>query len=225
MTGEAGAPGIPQTTLLDNGVQIVTESIRGVRSAAVGVWVRQGAAHEPRAALGSSHMLEHMAFKGTRRRTSREIALSLESLGGSLDAYTSREHTSYQARVLDENLPEAVDILADLVLDPLLEEKDLEREKEVVLEEISTVEDTPDDLVFELHGDRMWGDTPTATPSWDLGNPCRPWSGATWSTSTRGATRGRSSWLRRPATSTMRRSWTWSGPDSVVSTPERSVSP
>ena len=156
MNGRA-VPGIPQTTQLDNGIQVVTEGILGVRSAAVGIWVRQGSAHEPEALLGSSHMLEHMAFKGTKRRTSRQIAMALESLGGSLDAYTSREHTSYQARVLDENLSEAVDVLADLVLDPLLEERDLEREKEVVLEEISTVEDTPDDLVFELHGDGMWG--------------------------------------------------------------------
>jgi len=154
---DGGAPGVPRSTHLDNGVHVVTESIRSVRSAAVGVWVRQGAAHEPRAVQGSSHMLEHMAFKGTRRRTARQIAMALESLGGSLDAYTSREHTSYQARVLDENLPEAVDVLSDLVLDPLLEQRDLDREKEVVLEEIATVEDTPDDLVFELHGDRMWG--------------------------------------------------------------------
>ena len=90
MTGEAGAPGIPQTTVLDNGVQVGTESIRGVRSAAVGVWVRQGAAHEPRAALGSSHMLEHMAFKGTRRRTSREIALSLDVPLGTVKARIHR---------------------------------------------------------------------------------------------------------------------------------------
>ena len=156
-SSQRAAPGVPRTTTLDNGLQIVTESILGVRSAAVGVWVRQGAAHEPLRILGSSHMLEHMAFKGTRSRTSHQIALALESLGGSLDAYTSREHTSYQARVLDEDLPEAVDVLADLVVHPLLEARDLEREKEVVLEEISTVEDTPDDLVFELHGERMWG--------------------------------------------------------------------
>ncbi len=157
MTGEGAEPGVPRSTELENGLQVVTESILGVRSAAVGVWVRQGAAHEPLRVLGSSHMLEHMAFKGTRSRTPHQIALALESLGGSLDAYTSREHTSYQARVLDENLPEAVDVLSDLVVHPLLKAKDLEREKEVVLEEIATVEDTPDDLVFELHGDRMWG--------------------------------------------------------------------
>ena len=145
---------------LDNGVRVLSESIPGVRSASVGVWVKQGAVHEAPLDLGSSHLLEHLVFKGTKRRTSKELALSLESLGGSLDAYTSREHTSFQARVLDEHLPEALDVLADLVLDPLLQEEDLALEREVVLEEISTVEDTPDDLVFELHAERLWGGHP-----------------------------------------------------------------
>src|SRR6185436_17142878 len=108
-------------------------------------------------ALGASHLLEHLVFKGTERRTARDLALALEGLGGSLDAYTSREHTSFQGRVLDENLSEALDVLADLTLSPLLKGEDLDLEREVVLEEISTVEDTPDDLVFELHGERLWG--------------------------------------------------------------------
>ncbi|HSH74063.1 MAG TPA: pitrilysin family protein, partial [Longimicrobiales bacterium] len=94
--------------------------------------------------------------KGTARRSAAEIAVALEGLGGSLDAYTSREHTSYQARVLDEHLPQALDVLADLVLDPLLEESDLKLEREVVLEEIAQVQDTPDDLVFELHSESLW---------------------------------------------------------------------
>lgn len=143
-------------TLLPNGVEVLSERIPGVRSVAIGVWVRQGAAHEDEVDTGASHLLEHMVFKGTRKRTAPEIAFALEGLGGSLDAYTSREHTSYQARVLDENLPEALDVLADLVLDPLLREEDLELERQVVLEEIAQVEDTPDDLVFELHSERLW---------------------------------------------------------------------
>ena len=110
---------------LANGIQVLSEKIPGVRSAAVGVWVRQGAAHEAPADTGASHLLEHMVFKGTRKRTAMEIAHALEGLGGSLDAYTSREHTSYQARVLDEHLPQALDVLADLVVDPRLEEEDL----------------------------------------------------------------------------------------------------
>jgi predicted Zn-dependent peptidase len=147
-------------SVLANGVRVLTERIPGVRSVSVGVWIRQGAAHETPEIMGASHLLEHMVFKGTKRRSAREIALSLESLGGSLDAYTSREHTSYQARVLDEHLPLALDVLADLVLAPLLREEDLSLEREVVLEEIATVEDTPDDLVFDLHGSRLWGDHP-----------------------------------------------------------------
>ncbi|HSM61338.1 MAG TPA: pitrilysin family protein, partial [Longimicrobiales bacterium] len=147
-------------TQLDNGIRVLTERIDGVRSVATGVWVRQGAAHEPDELAGASHLLEHMVFKGTRRRTAHEIALSLESLGGSLDAYTSREHTAYQARVLDEHLPEALDVLSDLVVAPRLDEADLELEREVILEEIAQVEDTPDDLVFELHAERLWRDHP-----------------------------------------------------------------
>lgn len=146
--------------LLPNGIQVLSEEIPGVRSASVGVWVRQGAAHEGPAEMGASHLLEHLVFKGTERRTAHDLALALEGLGGSLDAYTSREHTSFQARVLDEHLPEALDVLADLALAPLLRPADLDLEREVVLEEISTVEDTPDDLVFELHGERLWGAHP-----------------------------------------------------------------
>lgn len=145
---------------LDNGIQVLSEKIPGVRSAAVGVWIRQGAAHEDLADTGASHLLEHMVFKGTGKRSSLQIAHALEGLGGSLDAYTSREHTSYQARVLDEHLPEALDVLADLVIDPRLEDEDLSLEREVVLEEIAQVDDTPDDLVFELHSERLWGEHP-----------------------------------------------------------------
>ncbi len=149
-----------QDDTLSNGTRVVTEKVPGVRSAAVGVWITQGSAHEPPARLGISHMLEHMVFKGSQRRTAQELAIALEALGGSLDAYTTREHTSYQARVLDEHLPEAFDVLSDLILHPALRASDLELEKKVVQEEISAVDDTPDDLVFELHGERFWAGHP-----------------------------------------------------------------
>ena len=110
--------------------------------------------------MGVSHMLEHMVFKGTPRRSAKELALALETLGGSLDAYTSREHTAYQAKVLDEHLPQAADVIADLVFRPLLRASDLSLERKVVLEEINTVDDTPDDLVFELHNAQLWGQHP-----------------------------------------------------------------
>jgi predicted Zn-dependent peptidase len=156
-------------TMLDNGIRVLSEQIPGVRSVAAGVWVRHGGVHDTDVHAGASHLLEHMVFKGTERRSAREIALSLEGLGGSLDAYTSREHTSYQARVLDQHLGEALDVLADITLSPLIRDRDLELEREVVLEEIAEVEDTPDDLVFELHGERLWGGHPYGRPI--LGTP------------------------------------------------------
>jgi predicted Zn-dependent peptidase len=132
----------------------------GVRSVAFGAWVRSASIHEARERMGVSHMLEHMVFKGTRNRTARDIALALEVLGGSLDAYTAREHTSFQARVLDEHLPQAADVVADLMFRPMLRAADLSLERKVVLEEISMVDDTPDDLVFELHNEALWGGHP-----------------------------------------------------------------
>lgn len=143
-------------TELDGGLSVLTERVSGVRSASVGVWVRYGSAHESPAELGAAHLLEHLVFKGTARRSARDIAVVLERLGGSVDAYTAREHTCYQARVLGEDLEVALDVLADLVVAPCLREDDLAIEREVVLEEISMVEDTPDDLVFELHSAALW---------------------------------------------------------------------
>jgi predicted Zn-dependent peptidase len=140
----------------DNGVTVLSEVLPGVRSVAVGIWVRASSAHEDAAKMGVSHLLEHMVFKGTERRSARDIALELEGRGGALDAFTGREYTSYQARVLDEDLPRALDVLTDLVRNPALRETDLELERKVVLEEISTVEDTPDDLVFDLHSRALW---------------------------------------------------------------------
>ncbi|MGH7620072.1 MAG: M16 family metallopeptidase, partial [Gemmatimonadaceae bacterium] len=110
--------------------------------------------------MGVSHLLEHMVFKGTERRSAHQIALSLEALGGSLDAYTSREHTVYQGRVLDEHLTEAADVIADIVFRPTLRQSDLVLERKVILEEIGMVEDTPDDIVFELHNEALWGEHP-----------------------------------------------------------------
>ncbi len=132
----------------------------GVRSVAFGAWVRAASLHESPEKMGVSHLLEHMVFKGTPTRSAKEIALALEILGGSLDAYTAREHTSYQARVLDEHLSEAADVLVDLIFRPTLQPADLTLEKKVVLEEINTVDDTPDDLVFELHNAQLWGTHP-----------------------------------------------------------------
>ncbi len=147
--------GLHQTSA-PNGVTVLTEDLPGVRSVAVGIWVRSASAHEPAPKMGVSHLLEHMVFKGTERRSARQLALALEVRGGSLDAYTGRDCTSYQAHVLDEDLPLAVDVLTDLVRRPLLRDRDLAPERNVVLEEINGVADTPDDLVFELHAETLW---------------------------------------------------------------------
>ena len=147
-------------TVVPNGLTVLSEHMPGVRSVAFGAWVRAASLHETPDKMGVSHLLEHMVFKGTARRSARQIALELEALGGSLDAYTSREHTVYQARVLDEHLDVAADVIGDFVFAPLLRKADLELERKVVLEEIGMVDDTPDDLVFELHSEALWGTHP-----------------------------------------------------------------
>lgn len=152
----ANASGLHRTEL-PNGLTVLSEAVPGARSVAFGAWVRAATLHEQASEMGVSHFLEHMVFKGTRTRTSQEIALSLESLGGSLDAYTEREHTSFQARVLDEHLPEAVAVIGDLIFDPLLRASDLALERKVILEEISMVDDTPDDVIFDIHNRALWG--------------------------------------------------------------------
>lgn len=139
-----------------NGLTVLTETMPSLRSAAAGIWVRTASAHEPLEQMGVSHLLEHMVFKGTARRSAREIALALESRGGSLDAYTGRDHTTFQARILDADLPLAVDVLTDLVRRPQLRDDDLAKERGVILEEIAMVEDSPDDLVFDLHAGALW---------------------------------------------------------------------
>ena len=145
-----------------NGLTVLSEYMPGRRTVAFGVWVRYGTLHERREQMGLAHLLEHMVFKGTTSRTARDLAFSLESLGGSLDAYTEREFTSYQARVLDRHLETAVDVVGDLVFHPKLAEADLALERQVILEEIGMVEDTPDDLIFDLHNEALWGEHPHA---------------------------------------------------------------
>jgi predicted Zn-dependent peptidase len=156
----ASSPAGVERSVLPNGLTIVSESVPGVRSVALGAWVKSASVDEAPAVMGVSHMLEHLCFKGTANRTARDIAASLESLGGSLDAYTAREHTAFQARVLDEHLGQAVDVMGDVMFHPLLRPEDLDLERKVVLEEISMVEDTPDDVVFELHNAELWGPHP-----------------------------------------------------------------
>ncbi|HEU4584618.1 MAG TPA: pitrilysin family protein [Gemmatimonadaceae bacterium] len=151
-------------TDLPSGLTVLSEYMPGARSVSFGAWVKAASVHERPERMGVSHLLEHMVFKGTANRSARDIALALEVVGGSLDAYTAREHTSYQARVLDEDLVRAADVIGDLLFRPTLRAADLRLERKVVLEEIAMVEDTPDDLVFDIHSEVMWGGHPYGYP-------------------------------------------------------------
>ena len=148
----------------DTGVRIVLERIPHVRSCSIGVWITRGSRHESTEKVGISHFLEHMVFKGTPRRTTREIATSIESVGGILDAFTSREYTCYHVRVLDEHISLAIDVLSDLLNSPLMSEENIEREKQVIYEEIRNMEDTPDDLIHQLYSKTIWGESPLGYP-------------------------------------------------------------
>ncbi len=154
---------------LSNGVRLVTESMPHVRSVSLGVWLARGSRHEADAQSGMAHFVEHMLFKGTESRSARAIAQEIDSMGGHLDAFTSKEYAGYYIKVLDEHVPRAFDILSDLVLHPAFPGDELSREKQVVLEEIKMVEDTPDDLVHELFTEHYWRGHPLGRPI--LGTP------------------------------------------------------
>lgn len=147
-----------QKSILPNGLIIVSEKIPYSRSVSLGVWVKSGSRQEHRLNNGIAHFLEHMLFKGTRRRSAREIARSLESVGGYLNAYTSKEQTCYYADILDTQLPRAVDVLSDMLCNSLFAEREIEKEREVILDEINSVEDTPDDLVQDIFMEKLYPD-------------------------------------------------------------------
>lgn len=153
-----------RVTTLPSGLRIVTDRLAHLQTAALGVWIGAGSRHERPSEHGLSHLLEHMAFKGTRRRTAREIAEEIEAAGGDLNAATSTEYTSYYAHVLAEDVPLALDIIADILTDSTFDAAELEREKGVILQEIGAVEDTPDDLVFDLFNACAFPDQPIGRP-------------------------------------------------------------
>jgi len=151
-------------TVLPNGIRVVTERMPHVRSVAVGIWVDTGSRNERAGRGGMSHLIEHLVFKGTTSRTAEEIARTMDSVGGQMDAFTAKEHTCFYVQVLDEHLPMAVGLLADILLNPLFDADELEREKSVVLQEIKMVEDTPDDMIHDLFAARAWAGHPLALP-------------------------------------------------------------
>src|SRR4026209_2932772 len=150
--------------VLDNGLRLITETMPHVRSVTIGVWLMRGSRHESDQRGGIAHFVEHMLFKGTHNRTAEDIAQAIDSIGGQLDAFTAKEYASYYIKVLDEHVPLAVDLLADIVMRPAFAPDELERENKVILEEIKMVEDTPDDLVHELFTESFWDGRPLGRP-------------------------------------------------------------
>jgi len=151
-------------SVLPNGMRILTERMPHVRSVAVGVWVETGSRHEVESRGEVSHLIEHLVFKGTATRSAEAIARTMDSVGGQMDAFTTKENTCFYVQVLDEHLPLAVDLLTDILLHPLFDAEELEREKSVVLQEIRMVEDTPDDIIHDLFAAQIWGGHPLARP-------------------------------------------------------------
>lgn len=153
-----------QSTKLPNGIAVLTEHMPGLRSVTAGIWVRRGSRHESPELNGICHFIEHSVFKGTRRRSARDIAVETDRLGGHFDAYTTHEMTGFATKVADTAIAQAIDLLADLVANPRFDQEDLVREQRVILEEMKMVEDTPDELLGELFNAAYFPDQPLGRP-------------------------------------------------------------
>lgn len=151
-------------TVLPSGLRIVTEEEKSVRSAAFGIWVNVGSRDESNSTAGASHFLEHLLFKGTKKRTSLDISSSIEAVGGETNAFTSKEYTCFYARVIDEHLPLVVDVISDLITSSVVKKEDVDAERKVVLEEIAMRDDDPSDLIHDLFLEKYYGDTPLGRP-------------------------------------------------------------
>jgi predicted Zn-dependent peptidase len=151
-------------TVLPSGLRIVTEEVPSVRSAAIGIWVNVGSRDETPAVAGASHFLEHLLFKGTTRRTALEISATIEAVGGEMNAFTSKEYTCFYARVIDTDLPMAIDVVSDLITSSIVSALDVDAERKVVLEEIAMRDDDPSDLVHDLYAETYYGDTQLGRP-------------------------------------------------------------
>ncbi len=151
-------------TVLPSGLRIVTEEVPSVRSAAIGIWANVGSRDETPAVAGASHFLEHLLFKGTTRRTALEISATIEAVGGEMNAFTSKEYTCFYARVIDTDLPMAIDVISDLITSSIVSALDVDAERKVVLEEIAMRDDDPSDLVHDLYAETYYGDTTLGRP-------------------------------------------------------------
>src|SRR5256714_5665483 len=150
--------------VLPNGLTVLTEEMQQIRSASIGIWIKTGSRNEEADRNGISHFVEHMLFKGTTSRSAQDIARQVDSIGGNMDAFTAKECICFNIKVLDEQLPIAMDILSDLVLNPVFAAKDILRERGVILEEIKMDEDNPDYLVHEIFTQNFWKDHPLGKP-------------------------------------------------------------
>ncbi|MFH1014445.1 MAG: pitrilysin family protein [Nitrospirota bacterium] len=144
-------------TYLENGIPVVMEQVKDVRSVALGIWVKVGSRNEPPEKNGISHFLEHMFFKGTQKRSAKDIAIDTDSIGGDLNAFTSRENTTFYIKVLDEYFDKGIELLSDIFLHSAFPENDVEKERGIIKEEIKMVEDTPDDYIHDLFNQTIWG--------------------------------------------------------------------
>ncbi|NDC52417.1 MAG: insulinase family protein, partial [Actinobacteria bacterium] len=151
-------------TVLPSGLRIVTEEVAGVRSAAFGIWVNIGSRDESAKVAGASHFLEHLLFKGTTSRSALDISAAIESVGGEMNAFTSKEYTCFYARVIDTDLPIAIDVISDLITSSVARPEDVDAERKVVLEEIAMRDDDPSDLVHELFAETFYGETQLGKP-------------------------------------------------------------
>lgn len=149
---------------LSNGIRVVSETLPKSRSISIGVWVKVGSRHEPQEIGGISHFIEHLFFKGTEKRTAKDIAIEMDSIGGEMNAFTSQETTTFYAKVVDEHLPVVIDILSDILLGSRFDPVEMEKERKVILEEIKGVEDTPDDYIHELFTNTVWPDNSLGRP-------------------------------------------------------------
>jgi predicted Zn-dependent peptidase len=151
-------------TVLNNGIRVISENIPHAYSVSIGIWVANGSRHERRESNGVAHFIEHLLFKGTKKRSALQIAREIDSVGGILNAFTGREFVCYYAKVLDAFLPKAVDLLSDIFLNSVFDPEEIEKERKVILQEINMLEDTPDDYIHDLFSQQLWMGHPLGMP-------------------------------------------------------------
>lgn len=211
--GQNGIGTVRKTTL-PGGLRVVTETLPSVRSATFGIWAHVGSRDETPALNGATHYLEHLLFKGTSRRSAMDISSAIDAVGGEMNAFTAKEYTCYYARVLDADLPLAIDVVCDMLTGSLILEEDVNVERGAILEEIAMTEDDPGDCVHDLFASTMLGDTPSAALSSARSTRSTPSPRTASAASTRSTTTRRTSSSPARATSTTTRSYARSAPPS-----------